>query len=146
MLTLPAMRFCWRSPRRADVDEQRRLVARSGRHALGRDLRAEALGRHRQLRPRLEAVQPVLEIADDVIEADAAEPHRRLVLASRVGDDHDRLLAAQHRAGPRGVLPAEADVDAAGQVRGGELRRIARVEDLRADAPAAPAPDRASAG
>ena len=86
---------------------------------------------------------PVREIADDVIEADAAEPRRRLVLVSGVGDDHDRVLAAQHRAGPGRVLPAEPDVDAAGQVRGGELRRIARVEDLRAAPPAAPAPDRA---
>ena len=39
----------------------------------------------------------------------------------------------EHGAGPRRVLAAEADVDAAGQVRRGELRRIARVEHLRAD-------------
>ena len=31
------------------------------------------------------------------------------------------------------ILPAEADVDAPGEVRGRELRRIAHVENLRAD-------------
>ena len=77
--------------------------------------------------------RPSVEVADDVVEADAAQAHRRFVLAPGIGDDHDRALAAQHRAGPRRVLAAEADVDAAGQVRGGELRRIARVEHLGAD-------------
>ena len=46
-----------------------------------------------------------------------------LVLASRVRDDHDRPFAVQHRARPRRVLAAEADVDAAREMRGGELRR-----------------------
>ena len=43
------------------------------------------------------------------------------------------LLAAQDGAGPRGILTAEADVDAPGEVRRGELRRIAHVEHLRAE-------------
>ena len=53
--------------------------------------------------------------------------------SSRVGDDDDRVLAAQKRACPGGVLTAEADVDAAWQVPGGEIRRVAHVEHLRAD-------------
>ena len=78
------------------------------------------------------AVESVLEIADHLIEADAAQSHGRFVFTSRVGDDDDRLLAGQHGAGPRRVLAAEADVDAAGQVGGRELGRVARIQHLRA--------------
>ena len=49
---------------------------------------------------RLEAAHALREVADDVIEADAAEPRRRLVLVSRVGDDDDRVLAVEDRARP----------------------------------------------
>src|ERR1700724_1655735 len=96
----------------AHVERERRIVAWSGRHALCGDLRADAVGGYRQFWSRLDALETVLEIADDLIEADQSQPRRRLVLASRVGDDHNRLLAAQHGAGPGGILAAETDVDA----------------------------------
>ena len=60
---------------------------------------------------------------------------------SRIADSCSRPASAmmtigrsriEDRAGPGRVLPAEADVLAAGQMRRGELRRLARVEDLRA--------------
>ncbi len=47
-------------------------------------------------------------------------------------DDDDGLGGVEDRARPRGVLAAEADVDAVRKVRGCELRRIASVEHLRA--------------
>ena len=67
-----------------------------------------------------------------MIEADAAEPDGGFGFAAGVRDDHDGLLAMKNRAGPGGVLPAEADVDAAGEMRGGKFLRIACIEDLRA--------------
>src|SRR5258706_67102 len=63
----------------------------------------------------------------------AAESQRGLVLASGVGDDDDRLITVQDCAGPGGVLSAEANVHAAGQVRGREFRRFSAVEQLSAD-------------
>ena len=50
------------------------------------------------------------------VEADPSEPDRRLTFTPRVRQDHDGVLAAEHRARPRGELAAEPDVDAAGQV------------------------------
>jgi len=46
-------------------------------------------------------------------------------------DDDDRLGRVEYRACPCSVLAAETDVDAAGEMRGRELSRIARVENLR---------------
>ena len=107
-------------------------VARSGGHAFGGHLRADALGRCRQPPAAIRCFETVLEIAHDLIEADPSQPHRRLALAPGIRDDHDRLLAAQHRAGPRGVLTAETDIDAPGEVRGRKLRRVSHVQNLRA--------------
>src|SRR4029079_7509271 len=69
---------------------------------------------------------------DDVIEADAAEAHGRFGLVSRVGDDRDWPVATEYRARPRGVLADEADVDAPGQMRRGEVAGVARIENLAA--------------
>ena len=49
-----------------------------------------------------------------------------------VGDDYDRMLAIEHGSGPGCVLAAEADVDAARQMRRGKFGGIARIENLRA--------------
>ena len=86
----------------------------------------------RQVRPRFQAVQSILQISDDVIEADAPEAGGRFVLPARVRDDHDRMFAIQHRSGPCRVLAAEADVDAARQMRRRKFGGVARVENLRA--------------
>src|SRR4029450_4220607 len=72
-----------------------------------------------------------MEITDDAIESDAAEAHRRLLLTTRFRDDHDRSLRAENRACPRGVLAAEPDVYAAGEMCGRELGGVAGIEDLR---------------
>ena len=113
--------------RRAHVDDDRLSRGEPFR----RERRADALRGRRQIGPRLQASQPVRQIADDVIEADAAEPYRRFLLAARVGDDHDRPLAIEHGAGPRRILSAEADVDAASQMPLREVPGIAHVEHLR---------------
>jgi hypothetical protein len=118
--------------RRPHVDHQRRPLAWLG-HPLRRDLRTEPLGGHRQVRTRFDAAKSVLEIPDDLIEADAPQSHGRFAFAPRVGDDHDRFLAAQYGAGPRRILSAEADVDASGQVSGRELGGIACIQYLGAD-------------
>src|SRR6266849_8817826 len=101
---------------RANVHRQR--LARG--QALGRQRRAEPLGRRGEVGTRLEAAQTVLQIADDVIETDPPEASGGFVLPSRVGDDDDRAIAAENGPGPRGVLAAESDVEAAGEVRRGE--------------------------
>src|SRR4029077_5477434 len=68
----------------------------------------------------------------NVIEADASQPDGGFRFASGVGNNYDRILAMQNRAGPSGVLTAQADVDAARKMRGGKFLRITRVQDLRA--------------
>src|SRR3954452_19333923 len=103
--------------RGSDVDGERM----SGGEAVGRERRADALGGRGQLRPRREGGPGGLQVADDVIETDAAETNRRLVFAAGVGDDDDRPLTIEDGAGPGRVLAAEADVQAAGKVRGGEV-------------------------
>ena len=108
--------------------------------------RAEPLGGGDQLRPRFQAVQSVLQISGHVIEADAPEAHGRFVLATGVRDDHDGMLAVEHGSGPGGILPAQADVDAARQMRRGKFAGIARIEDLRANPPASRARRQASMG
>ena len=65
---------------RAHVDENRFAVG----DAFGCHRRTDALGCGRQVRSRIEAAQPVFQITDDMIEADSAEPNRRLALASGV--------------------------------------------------------------
>src|SRR6185437_107700 len=71
-----------------------------------------------------------VEIAAHVIEADAAEAECGFVLAAGFGDDDDGFFAVEQRSGPRGVLAAEADVEAAGEMALGELYRVADVEEL----------------
>ena len=73
-----------------------------------------------------------LQVAFDVIETDAAQAQGGFLLASGLGDDHDGLGAVEHRARPGGVLAAESDVDAAGEVTLGVLGGVADVEDLSA--------------
>ena len=65
-----------------------------------------------------------------MIESDASESHRRLGLRARIRDDHDRPIACEHRSGPGRILPDQADVDAAFEMRCSELGRVARVEHL----------------
>ena len=67
-----------------------------------------------------------------MVEADAAETNGGFVFASGVGDDDDRMDAIENGSGPGGVLAAEADVDAAGEVSGTKFLGIASVENLRA--------------
>ena len=67
-----------------------------------------------------------------MIETDAAQAHGGFLLAPGLGDDHDGLCAIEHRARPRGVLAAQPDVDATGDVILGILGGIADVENLSA--------------
>src|SRR3954463_827441 len=96
--------------RRSQIDGQRG----PRRQPLCRQRWADAFGCRRQIRTRLETPQPVLEVADDVIEADAAEPYGGFVLVSGIRDDDDWTLAVENGAGPGRVLPTQRDVDAAG--------------------------------
>ena len=70
-----------------------------------------------------------------MVEPNPAEPHRRLALPSPAGDDHDGPFAVEEGPRPAGVLAAQADVDAAEEVRSGEIRRVPRIEQLRAGVP-----------
>lgn len=47
-----------------------------------------------------------------MIETDAAQAQRRLSLRPRFSDDLDWLGAIECCTGPRGVLPAQSDIDA----------------------------------
>ena len=57
---------------------------------------------------RVQAAHAVLQVADDVIEADAAETVGRFVLASGIGDDHDGVLVIEDAASPGCVLARRA--------------------------------------
>ena len=67
-----------------------------------------------------------------MIETDAAQAQGGFLFASRLGNNHDGLGAVEDRARPGGVLAAESDIDAAGEVTLGVLGGIADVEDLSA--------------
>src|SRR5207253_9047472 len=54
---------------------------------------------------------------------------------SPAGDDDDGPLAVEKGPRPAGVLAAQADVDAAEEVRSGEILRVPRIEQLRAGVP-----------
>ena len=58
-------------PRRPDIDEHWCPVVCLPVHAVSRDLRAQSLGRDGQIGSRRDALQPVLEVAEDVIEPDS---------------------------------------------------------------------------
>ena len=104
----------------------------SPRDCVVRDRWAEARGRLGEVRTVRQREQAVVQVTDDVVEADAAEAHARLRLGAARADDDDRLRVVEDGAGPGGVLSAESDVQAAAQVGGGEVGRVARVEQLRA--------------
>ena len=115
------------------------LASRCGRRArrgcvgraepLGQNGRCDALGGSDELGVLLEGPHAALQIAADDVEADPSEPHRCLLLAPRLRDDGHRRTGVEDRPAPGGVAAAEADVEAARQVGGLEVGRIARVED-----------------
>src|SRR3972149_4493865 len=73
---------------------------------------------------------PMRSDATPPLPASGPKPLGRLLLASGISDEDDRLVAAEHRAGPDRVLAVETDVDAAGKVGGGKIHRVSRVEQL----------------
>jgi hypothetical protein len=114
--------------RGAHVKQERRF---RGVHLLSGNQDAGAPGRPDEVRSIREGLHSVSQKTHHVIKADTAESQGSFLLAARFGDDHDRLGAIEDRAGPRGVLPAEADVDAASEMALGILSRIAHIENLR---------------
>src|SRR5262245_38914453 len=120
--------FLFVLPRAAYVNQYRR----ARRQPLVCNLSADAFSRRRQVRPPCETAQAVFQKAGNVIEPDAAEARRRLMLAARIGDDDDRIVVVENRAGPGRILATQADVDASGKMRGREIVRVARVQNLAA--------------
>ena len=112
----------------ADIDHEG--IAGTG-HGFECVLWTEALCRRDEVGARVEAAQAVLQVADDVVEADATEANGGFFFAAGRRDDDDGIFSIENRSGPSGVLAAEADVDAAFEMSGGELGGIARVENLR---------------
>jgi len=76
--------------------------------------------------------QPSIEKPRDPIEADPAQAKGRLCLRAGISDDEDRSRGIEQCPRPCCVLPAEPDVDAAGQVGRGKFGRVSGVEELRA--------------
>src|SRR6476619_3207287 len=90
----------------------------------------EAFRESNAVRPHLQTVQSFLQKSGDVIEADAAKANSCFLLAAGIRDDDDGMRAVKDRAGPRGVLTGETNIDAARQMRGGKLGGVARIKDL----------------
>ena len=65
-----------------------------------------------------------------MVEADSPEAQGGLLFASRLGDDDDGLFGIEDCAGPGGVLSAQPDVDAAGEVTLGVFCGVADIEKL----------------
>ena len=95
-------------------------------------LRTDTLCRGHQFGPAFERQHSVREVAGDAIETDTAQPHGRLVFASRLGDQEDRTFAVEQRTGPGGVLPAKAYIQAPRQMRRLEEWRFPHIQKLRA--------------
>src|SRR6185437_5553123 len=93
----------------ADVDGQRRL---DRRQKLGGERGADALGDDGEIGARFQAVQSILQVSNNMIEADSPEASCRFIFAAGIGDDYDWMIAVQHRAGPGCELAAESDIDA----------------------------------
>ncbi len=92
---------------------------------------AETLGGGGQIGAGIEGVEAILEVAGDVIETNPAQANRGLFFLVGGGDDDDGC-AIEHGARPGGELADEADVDAAGEMAGGEFGGVSGIEDLRA--------------
>ena len=96
-------------------------AAGEARQLGGKGPSAEPLGSDGEIGARGQTCEAALEIAGDVVEADAPEARGGFGLPAGIGDDDDGMLALEDGAGPGGVLPAQADVDAAGEMGGGEM-------------------------
>ena len=68
------------------------------------------------------------ELADDTVVADSGQAHLGLRRRRGVTDEHDVALRGQHVAGPLGEATLQPDVDGAAEVTGGEVGRLAAVE------------------
>lgn len=110
-----------------DIDDEGGIVGFEG---FGHHLGVDAEGGPDKVLAMGEGGHAVLQVAHDVIEADAAEAGGGFLFAAGLGDDDDRLRAIEDGAGPGGVLASEADVDAAGEVSFGVLGWVANIEDL----------------
>jgi hypothetical protein len=73
---------------------------------------AEALCSPYQVRSVRKRLHGQCEIAFDMIEANAAEPHRSFQLAAGFSNDDDRLGPIEYRASPGRILPSETNIDA----------------------------------
>src|SRR5689334_11976828 len=90
--------------RGADVHSERRLC---GGKQIGGVGSADALSHGDEFGSRFETLQAVREIANDVIEADAAEADGGFAFTAWAGDDDDGAVVMKHGAGPGGVLSDE---------------------------------------
>src|SRR5680860_690794 len=87
-----------------DVEHNRR-----GRPSqlLGEGRRGDPLDPRDEVGARVEGLHPALEMTGHVVEPNATQPHHRLLLPPRLGDDHDRSLTLENRPGPGCIAPAE---------------------------------------
>ena len=83
-----------------------------------------------QVRPVLERVHSVFQIASDIVEPDPAKTHDGFFLASGIGNHNDRFVMIEHGAAPRGVLPVNADVQRTRQMRAFKVDAVPRIEEL----------------
>src|SRR4029453_19541161 len=95
--------------------------------------RAPSLGRGPQTRAGPKTPQSTIEVSDDVIEADAAQAEGCFALATGIGDDQNRPVAAQYASRPGRVLACQSNVDASGEIRRRELGRVPSVQQLGPD-------------
>src|SRR5207302_94423 len=83
-----------------------------------------------QLGRLIECLHGPLEVSDDAIEPDPAQPGGCLELAAGFGDQHDGSLAVEDRPAPGRERSPKPDVQCAEQVGALELGRVAAVEQL----------------
>ena len=121
-----------RSPGRlsgaADVDE---LEGGFEPPQLGELFDRQARAGLNQLGSGGEHLAEIVELADDPVVTDAAQPHLGFEGHGGIADEHDVALGRQHVARPFGEAALETDVDRTPQVAGGEVGGFAGVEQHR---------------
>ena len=121
--------------RGSHIDDQQRLTALGplAGQPLGQGRPGDPFGDFQQIFAADQGVHAAGKKTGHVVEADPTEPHDGLLRITLVfRDDDDRPVAAEHRAGPGGVLPGEGDVERAAKVAPFKVDCVADVEQLAA--------------
>ena len=112
----------------ADVDHDRWIDSTSlFRQGLSRDPVCSC----EKIEPVSDRRHAAIEVSNHVVKTDPAQTHDSFFFTTGFGDDHDRLICAEHRSTPCGVFSIECDVDHVAKVSPFVVGRVANIDNLR---------------